>query len=83
MDYSSLYPNTNAPRITSLQKEIENHRKEIDDLKEQISKLQDDLGKIYDWYQKMVKWANKKHDKAAEALENLYQDCLDNESDDD
>ena len=52
MDYSSLYPNLNAPQITNLEKEIANHEKEIDDLKEQISKLQDDLGKIYDWSKK-------------------------------
>ena len=78
-----LYPNLNDPRITNLEKEIKGHEEEIESLKKEISELQDDLGKIYDWYQKMVKWANKKHDKAAEALENLYRDCLDNERDDD
>ena len=78
-----LYPNLSDPLITNLEKEIKGHEEEIEALKEQISKLQDDLGEIYDWYQKMIKWANKKHVKAAEALENLYRDCLDNESDDD
>ena len=78
-----LYPNTNAPRITSLQKEIENHRKEIEKLQEQISKLFDDLGKIAEWRKKMIEWANEKHRKENEALEAHYGDCLDNESDND
>ena len=76
------YPNYTRGML-QIDAEIKKLGKMIDVLIQHIADLNDELGKIDEWYRKMVKWANKKHDKAAEAVENLYQDCLANERDDD
>lgn len=78
-----LYPNVSDPLITNLEKEIQGHEDSIEALKEQISKLQDDLGKIWDWRKKWLAWAGEKRQKATEAADAEYQDCLANERDDD
>ena len=78
-----LYPNLNAPQITNLEKEIQGHEETIKALKKEISKLQDDLGKIWDWRKKWLAWAGEKRQKATEAADAEYQDCVANEQDND
>ena len=52
-------------------------------MQKKIDEIDKRLGEIEDWHEKMLDWARKKYEKAVEALDAQYQDCLDSESDDD
>ena len=81
--YAPGGPVINRKRLQDLNGLTTFYTKAIEKEVEKIQKAYKELGKIEAWYRKMLDWARKKYEKAVEALDAQYQDCLDSESDDD
>ncbi len=81
--YAPGGPIINRKRLQDLNGLTTFYTKAIEKEVEKIQKAYKELGKIEAWYRKMLDWARKKYEKAVEALDAQYQDCLDSESDDD
>lgn len=81
--YAPGGPVINRKRLQDLNGLTTFYTESIKEEVERIRKAYEGIGKIEAWYRKMLDWARKKYEKAVEALDAQYQDCLDNESDDD
>ena len=80
--YAPGGPIINRKRLQDLNGLTTFYTEAIKEEVERIRKAYEELGKIESWYRKMLDWARKKYEKAVEALDAQYQDCLDSESDD-